>query len=65
VRAALNYAFSTLEKPHVISLICRDNARSIRLALRVGEQLEGEAEALGTKFLVYGIDHETWSKIRT
>lgn len=65
VRAALNYAFSTLHRPHVISLICPENARSIRLASRVGERLEGETEALGIRFLVYGIDRETWIKTNT
>ena len=55
-RRALDYAFTELDKDHVISCIHPDNAPSIRVAERLGEKLEGEAEVLGTKVLVYGVD---------
>ena len=55
-RRALAYAFTELDKDHVISCIHRDNAPSIRVAERLGEKLEGESEILGTPVLVYGID---------
>jgi RimJ/RimL family protein N-acetyltransferase len=55
-RRALDYAFTELDKDHVISCIHPDNAPSIRVAERLGEKLEGEAEILGIKVLVYGVD---------
>ena len=57
-RAALGLAFTQLDRAHVISLIQPDNARSIRVAERVGEKLEGTTELLGTEVLVYGL-HRT------
>ena len=54
-RAALDYAFATLEQPHVISLIHPDNTASIRVAERLGEQLEGRTELFGTEVFVYGV----------
>jgi RimJ/RimL family protein N-acetyltransferase len=55
-RRALAYAFTELNKDHVISCIHPDNSPSIRVAERLGEKLEGEAEILGTKVMVYGVD---------
>jgi RimJ/RimL family protein N-acetyltransferase len=45
-----------LKLPHVISLIHPDNAASIRVALRIGEKPEGQAELFGVMRSVYGID---------
>lgn len=55
-RRALAYAFTELDRDHVISCIHPDNAPSIRVAKRLGEKLQGEAEILGTRVLVYGVD---------
>jgi len=55
-RSALRHAFSVLNVPRVISLIHPDNARSIRVAQRLGERLEGTVEITKIKLLVYGID---------
>ena len=55
-RAALRYAFTTLDKPHVISLIHPDNTASIRVADRLGERREGTARVSDVDVLVYGID---------
>ncbi len=55
-RAALRYAFTTLDKPHVISLIHPDNAASIRVAERLGERREDTARVNDVEVLVYGID---------
>lgn len=60
-RAALAYAFNTLEKNHVISLIHPENRASIRVAERIGEKLETRIEHLGREMLRYGIDRETYS----
>jgi RimJ/RimL family protein N-acetyltransferase len=55
-RRALDYAFTELDRDHVISCIHPDNAASIRVAERLGEKLEGESEILGIPVLVYGVD---------
>lgn len=55
-RAALDHAFTVLNVPHVISLIHPENARSIRVAEKLGERLEGTTEIRSVKLLVYGID---------
>ena len=55
-RRALEYAFKELDKSHVISLIHAENRRSINVAERLGETLEGTAQVIGIDVLVYGID---------
>lgn len=59
-RRALRYAFTEMGKDHVISLIDPENKASIRVAERLGERLEGEAEIFGMKVHVYGIDRADW-----
>lgn len=54
-KAALKYAFSVLNVPHVISLIHSDNTPSIRVAEKLGERLEGTTEVSKITFQVYGI----------
>lgn len=53
--AALKFAFSELKSDKVISLIQPANEPSIKVALRLGEKLEGRSEVLGKDVLVYGI----------
>jgi len=53
--AALDYAFTTLNQPHVVSFIRRDNLASVRVAEKIGETYEREIELLGSPALVYGI----------
>ena len=55
-RFLLQYAFSEMGKEHVISVINPDNKPSIRVAERLGEKLEGEADVAGVRMLIYGID---------
>jgi RimJ/RimL family protein N-acetyltransferase len=55
-RRALEYAFTELDKPHVISLIHPENKGSIRVAERLSEKPEGTAEVFGNPVIVYGID---------
>jgi RimJ/RimL family protein N-acetyltransferase len=50
---ALRYAFETLGRDRVISLIRPGNDRSIKVAERIGETLAGEVELLGGPCLVY------------
>jgi RimJ/RimL family protein N-acetyltransferase len=42
-RACVDYAFTVLNRSSLVSLIAPENTRSIRVAERLGEQLEGEA----------------------
>ena len=55
-RRALEYAFTELNRNHVISLIHPENLASIRVAERLGEKLEGTAKIFGNEVLVYGLD---------
>ena len=57
-RAALAYGFTVLRKDRVVSLIHPENQASIRVAMRLGEILQGRAEILGKEHLVYGVDRE-------
>jgi RimJ/RimL family protein N-acetyltransferase len=59
-RAAMAYAFTTLDWPEVISLIRPANAASIRVAERIGEQLSGTAQVLSHEVLVYRLSRERW-----
>ncbi len=54
-RATLNHAFCELGETHVVSLIQPENARSIRVARRLGMRREGQADLLGHMAWVYGI----------
>jgi len=59
-RAALAHAFGTLGWPRAISLIDPANHRSIRLAERLGETLEGAIEMRGVALSVYAIERAAW-----
>ena len=59
-RAALDYAFTTLERDRVISLIRPDNLASIRVAERLGERVDGEAEVNGWHVRVYALRRDAW-----
>ncbi len=59
-RAALQFAFTQLEQPRVISLIHPENAASIRVAERLGERRSGSTEVMGKFALVYRITREEW-----
>ena len=54
-RVALAYAFETLRRERVISLIRPENHRSIKLAEALGEHLAGDVELFGSRALVYEI----------
>jgi len=53
---ALEYAFDVLNRDHVISIIHRENERSIKLARRLGEDFERETELMGNPVVIYGIN---------
>ena len=54
-RRALEYAFTEMNRDHVISCIDPDNVRSIKVAERLGEKVEGRTQLLGNEVLIYGI----------
>src|SRR5438128_8065879 len=54
-RRALEYAFTEMNRDHVISCIAPDNVRSIKVAERLGEKVEGKTKLLGNEVLIYGI----------
>jgi len=54
-RRALEYAFKEMDRDHVISLIAPDNVRSMKVAERLGEKVEGKTELLGKEVFIYGI----------
>lgn len=59
-REALAYAFLALEKERIISLIHPENRASIRVAERLGEELQGRVSHLGKELLCYGLHRETY-----
>jgi RimJ/RimL family protein N-acetyltransferase len=61
-RAALDFAFTQLRQPHVISLIQPENAASIRVAERLGERLVDSVDLLGKRALVYRITKQEWER---
>jgi RimJ/RimL family protein N-acetyltransferase len=61
-RAALHHAFEVWGKERVVSLIDPRNERSIRVAERLGESLEGPVRHFGMDLLCYGIDRETFRR---
>jgi RimJ/RimL family protein N-acetyltransferase len=52
-RAAIDYAFDVLGADSVISLIRRENSRSIAVAERLGERYEHDAEVNGARVAIY------------
>lgn len=60
----VEYAFTELQRQHLISLILPENVRSIRVAQRLGQQLEGEAVLPHMPphkpVLQYGLDRAAW-----
>lgn len=54
-RAAVHDAFTALNRDHIVCLIQPENARSIRLAERLGATPERETEVSGKRVTVFGI----------
>lgn len=64
--ACLHYAFTELDRAHIVSLITPENTPSIRVAERLGERLEGEITlphlAPEKKILQYGLSRDEWQR---
>ena len=59
----LEYSFTALDQPHVMSLILPDNIRSIRVAERLGQRLEGDVtlpHVPDKRVLQYGLSRDEW-----
>jgi RimJ/RimL family protein N-acetyltransferase len=66
--ACVDYAFNAMGRSHVISLIAPENSRSIRVAERLGERLQGEVtlgHMPGRPVLQYGLTRADWAAQRT
>ncbi len=61
-RRALKYAFTEMDRDHVISLIAPENIASTKVAERLGEKVEGQTEVLEHKVLIYGIARDDWQR---
>ena len=59
-RAALAYMFDKLASDNVVSLIRPQNTPSIRVAEKIGEQLQDRMEFYGGEVLVYGLCRKRW-----
>jgi RimJ/RimL family protein N-acetyltransferase len=59
-QASVQYAFEQLDRSHVISLIDPNNWRSIRVAERLGEKLDGSTELFDKEVLVYRLERQDW-----
>lgn len=57
-RAALGHGFTVLDRPRAVCLIHPDNARSIRVAEKLGGKPAPDTEVSGTRLLVFAIDRE-------
>ena len=65
VKRCIEYSFTELDRPHISSFIVPENVRSIRVAERAGEHLEGEAtlpHAPDRKHLQYGLSRDEWQR---
>jgi RimJ/RimL family protein N-acetyltransferase len=59
---ALKYAFTEMDRDHVISCIAPENFASIKVADRLGEKVEGQTELMGYQVLIYGISRDEWRR---
>ena len=67
-RKCIEYAFTELNRRHLVSLIHPQNVRSIRVAERLGERLEGSVRLPhlhAVSVLQYGLSREEWQQSST
>jgi RimJ/RimL family protein N-acetyltransferase len=65
VKRCIDYSFTELDRSHISSFIAHENTRSIRVAERVSERLEGEValpHLPDRKHLQYGISRQDWQR---
>jgi len=61
---ALEYAFTEMNRDHVISLIAPDNVASIKVAERLGEKVEGTTNIVNRDVFIYGVNRKDWLAAR-
>ena len=61
-RAALRWGFENIDAGEIISAIHPDNARSIRVAERLGEKFVRNGTIRGEPCLIYGISRDEWRR---
>jgi RimJ/RimL family protein N-acetyltransferase len=61
-KACIEYSFTKLGRTHLISLIGPENTRSIKVAERIGERLEGAITLPNVPYpvLQYGLHRQDW-----
>jgi RimJ/RimL family protein N-acetyltransferase len=64
-RASVEYGFLRVGLVRLISLIFPENARSIRLAERLGERYESDFHLSGQRLLLYSLSRDEWRVGRT
>ena len=65
VKRCIENAFTELDRSHISSFIAPENMRSIHVAERVGERLEGETvlpHMPDRKVLQYGVSRSDWQR---
>jgi RimJ/RimL family protein N-acetyltransferase len=60
-RAALDHAFTVLQRNRVISLIHPENRASIRVAERLGQRLQRSIDHYGREMLCFSIDRDAYA----
>lgn len=63
VKRCIEYAFTDLDRSHISSFIAPENSRSIHVAERAGEHLEGEVtlpHMPHMRHLQYGLSRKDW-----
>jgi RimJ/RimL family protein N-acetyltransferase len=58
---SVDFAFNSLGRERVISLIQPENSLSVAVALRLGMSFDGHTQVLSRPVLVYGLDRRTSS----
>ena len=64
-RTCIEYAFTELDRSHLVSLIVPENERSIRVAERLGETMEATISLPhmpGREVLQYGLSRQEWQR---
>lgn len=64
-RAAMEYAFDFLQWPSALSVIHPENFASQRVAMKLGESFESDAEVAGVKVQIYSVNRENWYRVNS
>jgi ribosomal-protein-serine acetyltransferase len=62
-RACLDWGFATLSVPYITAMVHPENARSIRVAQRLGFEAVREDVLLGDPVIVHVVERESWASL--